>query len=97
LLNNKYTASGLSFSSLKGRDAVVAKVLLEATKVSCCAFQLGIVHIEESGWAEYTGYERSRGRGWYYDDDMSPPLSSGPNPALMKSAFPPARRQGSHC
>jgi hypothetical protein len=69
LLDHKYTASGLSFSSLKGRDAVVAKVLLEAAKISGCAFHLGIVHIEESGWAEYTGYGGCRGRGWYSDND----------------------------
>ncbi|MFM8364724.1 MAG: 2OG-Fe(II) oxygenase, partial [Verrucomicrobiota bacterium] len=69
LLDHKYTASGLSFSALKGRDAAVAKVLLEAAKISGCAFHLGIVHIEESGWAEYTGYHgRRRGR-WYSNDD----------------------------
>lgn len=69
LLDHKYTASGLSFSSLKGRDVVIAKVLLEAAKISGCAFHLGIVHIEESGWAEYTGYSgRRRGR-WYSDDE----------------------------
>ena len=69
LLDHKYTASGLSFSSLKGRDAVVAKVLLEAAKISKCAFHLGIVHIEESGWAEYTGYGGGRGGRWHDDDD----------------------------
>jgi hypothetical protein len=69
LLDHKYTASGLSFSGLKGRDAAVAKVLLQAAKISRCAFHLGIVHIEESGWAEYTGYHgRRRGR-WYSNDD----------------------------
>jgi hypothetical protein len=65
LLDHKYTASGLSFSALKGRDAVVAKVLLEAAKISGCAFHLGIVHIEESGWAEYTGLGGQR----HWDDE----------------------------
>ena len=66
LLDHKYTASGMSFSGLKGRDAVVAKVLLEAAKVSGCAFHLGIVHIEESGWAEYHGWG---GRRRWDDED----------------------------
>ena len=69
LLDHKYTASGLSFSSLKGRDAVIAKVLLEAAKISGCAFHLGIVHIEENGWAEYTGYGGGRRRRWYSDEE----------------------------
>jgi hypothetical protein len=60
LLEHKYTPSGLSFSGLKGRDAAIAGVLLEASKASECAFHLGIVHIEESGWAEYSGYGDSR-------------------------------------
>jgi len=68
LLDHKYTASGLSFSGLKGRDAVVAKVLLEAAKISGCAFHLGIVHIEESGWAEHTGCGNGRKRRWYSDE-----------------------------
>ena len=67
LLDHKYTASGLSFSGLKGRDAVVAKVLLEAAKISGCAFHLGIVHIEESGWAEYHGWGGRR--RWDDEDD----------------------------
>ena len=69
LLDHKYTASGLSFSGLKGRDAVVAKVLLEAAKLSGCALHLGIVHIEESGWAEYHGWSRRRRRRWDSHDE----------------------------
>jgi hypothetical protein len=68
VLDHKYTASRLSLSGLKGHDAAVAKVLLEAAKISGCAFHLGIVHIEESGWAEYTGYCGGH-RRWYSDDD----------------------------
>ncbi|MFM8983568.1 MAG: 2OG-Fe(II) oxygenase, partial [Spartobacteria bacterium] len=60
LLEHKYTPSGLSFSGLKGRDAAIAKVLLEAAKSSACAFHIGIVHIEENGWAEYSGWGGSR-------------------------------------
>ena len=48
---------------------MIAKVLLEAAKISGCAFHLGIVHIEESGWAEYTGYGGGRRRRWYSDED----------------------------
>jgi hypothetical protein len=66
LLEHKYTPSGLSFSSLKGRDAAIAKVLLEAAKSSACAFHLGIVHIEETGWAEYTGWGGDR---WDDEED----------------------------
>ena len=70
LLEHKYTPSGLSFSGLKGRDAAIAGVMLEASKVSECAFHLGIVHIEESGWAEYSGYGDSR---WGDDEDEYEP------------------------
>ena len=71
LLDHHYTQASLSFAGLKGRDAAVARVLAAAARLSDCAAHLGIVHIEESGWAEYHGdYSYGRGR-WRrdYDDE----------------------------
>src|SRR5690606_24179588 len=53
-------------------DAALAHVLVAAARLAGCAAHLGIVHIEESGWAEYNG--GYRGRGWehgsrYGNDD----------------------------
>ncbi|RYD80168.1 MAG: 2OG-Fe(II) oxygenase, partial [Verrucomicrobiaceae bacterium] len=64
LLDHHYTQATLSFSSLKGRDANLAQVLKDAAKDAGCHCYIGIVHIEESGWAEYSGdyYPRRRGR-----------------------------------
>ncbi len=56
LLEHGYTTAALSFSGLKGGDAAVAKVLRRAAAEAGFALHLGIVHIEESGWAEYGGY-----------------------------------------
>ncbi len=72
LLDHHYTQASLSFAALKGRDAALARVLLAAGGLADCAAHLGIVHIEESGWAEYKGgyYGRGRSRyGRYSDDD----------------------------
>ncbi len=69
LLEHQYTEATLSFSSLKGADAALAQVLVPAAAQAGCAAHLGIVHIEESGWAEHTGggyYGRSR---WDDEDD----------------------------
>jgi hypothetical protein len=67
LLDHHYTQATLSFGSLKNADAARAAVLREAAARSGCAFHLGIVHIEESGWAEYNGdYRRPR---WYDEDE----------------------------
>lgn len=76
LLEHHYTQAGLSLAALKGRDAALARVLIAAARLSGCAAHLGIVHIEESGWAEYTGYgdsyDRSRSRyGRDSEDDES--------------------------
>lgn len=70
LLNHRYTPAGLSVEGLKNRDAAIARVLSRAATDAGCAFNLGIVHLEESGWAEYHGgyYGYSR-RGRYWDDD----------------------------
>jgi len=69
LLNHHYTPAGLSYAGLKNRDAAVADVLREAAKAADCSFHLGIVHLEESGWAEWEGdYHRHR-RHWEDEDD----------------------------
>jgi hypothetical protein len=72
LLEHHYTQAELSFSALKGADAALAQVLAPAAAEAGCAMHLGIVHIEESGWAENTGgggYGR-RYRGRWDDDDV---------------------------
>jgi hypothetical protein len=72
LLEHHYTQAGLSFSALKGADAALAQVLVPAAVTAGCAVHLAIVHIEESGWAEYTGggyYNRRYRRSRWDDDD----------------------------
>jgi len=59
LLEHHYTQAALSFGALKG--AARATVLRGAAPRAGCALHLGIVHIEESGWAEHTDY----GGGYY--------------------------------
>ena len=72
LLEHKYTRDGLSMRALKGRDAAVAGVLVEAAEAADCVLHLAMVSIEEGGAADYLGYPgRSRyGRRRYrqYDD-----------------------------
>jgi hypothetical protein len=75
LLEHQYSPAGLAFAALKNADAARAGVLREAAARAACAVHLGIVHIVESGPAEYWGddgsYGRSRRRGWYpldYDE-----------------------------
>ncbi|MEZ5329312.1 MAG: 2OG-Fe(II) oxygenase [Verrucomicrobiales bacterium] len=55
LLEHRYTAAGLSFTSLKNGDSALGSVLRDAARSAGCALHLGIVHIHESGWAEYAG------------------------------------------
>ncbi len=54
----------VSLPSAHSRGATWARVLRDAAQAAECAFHLGMFHIEESGWAEYTGgfhgYGRSR-------------------------------------
>mgnify|MGYP001274333180 CR=1 FL=1 len=69
LLEHQYSPEGLSFAGLKSADAARAKVLVEAAKLADCTVHLGIVHIEESGTANPTGYGyRPRRWGRYYED-----------------------------
>lgn len=69
LLEHQYSPAGLVFAALKNADAARAGVLREAAARAGCAVHLGIVHIAETGPAEYWGddwsYGRSRRRGWY--------------------------------
>jgi hypothetical protein len=67
-LEHAYTPAELSFGTLKGRDAGVASVLVEAAAEAGCALHLALVSIEESGSAIHTGY-RGRRRRWSGDED----------------------------
>lgn len=67
LLEHRYTQATIAFSTLKGADAAKADLLGKAAKKSGCELHLGILHIEESGWAEHRG-----GYGYYrssYDEE----------------------------
>jgi len=64
LLEHQYSPAGLSFDVLKGADKARATVLRTAAARADCAIHLGIVHIEESGPAEYRGWESRAPRGW---------------------------------
>jgi hypothetical protein len=70
LLEHQYSPAGLSFAALKNADKARAKVLSEAAARADCAIHLGIVHIEESGPAEYTGYGPYGPRGWGGDGGL---------------------------
>lgn len=69
LLEHAYTSAELSFPALKGADAAAAAVLAAAAQRSSCDLHVALLTIEESGWAEHTGYSRSR--RWESDDDES--------------------------
>ena len=60
LLDHDYSTAGLSFATLKGKDAVVARTLTTAAEQAACSLHAAIVHITEYGSADY---------GWYDDDD----------------------------
>ena len=64
LLEHQYNPAALSFAALKSADRARAKVLQEAAMLADCALHLGIVHIEESGPAEYGDYEPRGAWGW---------------------------------
>jgi hypothetical protein len=67
-LEHAYTATELSFASLKGADAAAAGVLASAAARAQCDLHLALLTIEESGWAEYSGDGRS-GRGRWREPD----------------------------
>lgn len=70
LLEHQYSPEGLSFAGLKAADAARAQVLAQAAERAGCVAHLGIVHIEESGAANPTGYDYGyRRRRWGRDDE----------------------------
>ncbi|HKD22418.1 MAG TPA: 2OG-Fe(II) oxygenase [Rhizomicrobium sp.] len=66
-LEHVYTPAELSFSALKGADAGVASVLVNAASEADCDLHLALVSIEESGSAEHTGYYGRR--HWSRDEE----------------------------
>ena len=62
LLEHQYSPAGLKFAALKNADAARAGVLREAAARTGCDVHLGIVHIGETGPAEYWGGSRGRSR-----------------------------------
>lgn len=64
LLEHQYSPAALSFAALKSADRARAKVLQKAAARADCASHLGIVHIEESGPAEYRDHGSRGPRGW---------------------------------
>ena len=62
LLEHAYTPAELGFATLKGVDAAAAAVLAAAARQSGTELHLALLTVEESGIAEYTGYESRRGR-----------------------------------
>jgi len=68
-LEHAYTPAELSFATLKGRDAGVASVLVDAAARADCDLHLALVSIEEDGSANYSGDYRGRGRRNDDDED----------------------------
>ena len=60
VLDHDYSSAGISFSTLKGIDAVVARTLRVASENAGCSLHAAIVHITEYGSAAYAG--------WYEED-----------------------------
>lgn len=74
LLEHQYSPASLKFAALKNADAARARMLREAAAQAGCDVHLGIVHIGETGPAEYWGgsYRRRRRGGYgleYADGD----------------------------
>jgi predicted 2-oxoglutarate/Fe(II)-dependent dioxygenase YbiX len=69
-LEHAYTPAELSFGGLKGGDAGVASILVNAAAEADCELHLALLSVEESGVAQPTGYYgRRRGRSRYWEDD----------------------------
>jgi hypothetical protein len=66
-LEHVYTPAELSFGALKGADAGMASVLVNAAAEADCDLHLALVSIEESGSAEHTGYYSRR--RWSRDEE----------------------------
>lgn len=68
-LEHAYTPAELSFGALKGADAGMASVLVQAAAEADCDLHLVLVSIEESGSAEGGGYYSRRRRSRDEEDD----------------------------
>ena len=68
-LEHAYSQAELGFPSLKNADAAAAKVLAAAAELAGCDIHLAQVAIEESGSAEYDGYQSRRYQRCRDDDD----------------------------
>ena len=71
-LEHAYTPAELSFQALKGADAAVAAVLVDAAAQAGCDLHVALMTVEESGSAEQTGYSQSHrwGRDGGDDEDF---------------------------
>lgn len=67
-LEHAYTPAELSFAALKGADAAAASVLTTAAGNAGCELHVALLHVEESGAAEYNGDPRPRWRSRFHDD-----------------------------
>ncbi len=74
LLDHEYSASGLSFDTLKNADATLADVLAQAADRADCDLYAAIVHIEEHGDAILCGDYVS---SWSWDEDDVPDMKIG--------------------
>jgi predicted 2-oxoglutarate/Fe(II)-dependent dioxygenase YbiX len=54
-LEHAYTEAEVAFTTLKGKDAAVAQVLIPAAEQAGCDLHLALISVSESGWADYTG------------------------------------------
>ncbi len=68
-LEHAYTEAGVSFASLKGKDAARASVLRTAAREAECELHLALLSIEESGIADYVQEYMPR-RGWRDEPDL---------------------------
>jgi hypothetical protein len=62
-LEHHYSEAELGFRALKGLDATLAGLVRDAAAQTDCDLHLAMLSVEESGYAEYTGYGR-------WDDDL---------------------------
>ena len=76
-LEHAYTPAELSFQALKGADAAVAAVLVDAAAQAGCDLHVALLTVEESGSAEPVGYSSSRRWGREYHDDYDEDFEIG--------------------
>ena len=95
-LEHAYTPAELSFQALKGADAAVAAVLVDAAAQAGCDLHVALLTVEESGSAEQTGYSRSRRWGRDGGDDEGFEIGEVFDRSLMLShwSLPDGRAAG---